>query len=44
MPDAMPTISKMPVIPCVGVVLVVGGPPSDDAGWPVGGASIFQFS
>lgn len=42
-PDAMPKISNVPEIACVGVVLVVGGPPSDDAGWPVGGASTFQF-
>lgn len=42
-PDAMPTISNVPEMACVGGVLVVGGPPSDEAGWPVGGASAFQF-
>lgn len=42
-PDAIPTINNVPEIACVGVVLVVGGPPSDDAGWPVGGASTFRF-
>lgn len=42
-PDAMPTINNVPEMACDGVVLVVGGPPSDDAGWPVGGASTFQF-
>lgn len=43
-PDAMPTISNVPDIAGVGVVLVVGGTPSDDAGSPFGGESIFQFS
>lgn len=43
-PDAIPTISSVPEMACVGVVLVVGGPPSDDAGWPVGGASTCAIS
>lgn len=35
-PDAMPTNNNVPdnILP-TGVVLVVGGPPNDDAGWPV---------
>lgn len=42
-PDTTPTINSEPVnILCEGVELVVGGPPSDDAGCPVGGASIFS--
>lgn len=42
-PDTTPTISNVPdKIPCVGVVVVVGAPPND-AGCPVGGASIFQY-
>lgn len=41
-PDTIPTINSEPVnILCTGVELVVGGPPSDDAGCPVGGASIY---
>lgn len=39
-PAAMPTISNVPEMAFDGVVVVVGGPPSDDAGWPVGGASV----
>lgn len=43
-PHTTPTINSEPVnILWTGVELVVGGPPSDDAGCPVGGASIFSF-
>lgn len=43
-PDTTPTINSEPVNKlCTGVELVVGGPPSDDAGCPVGGASIFSY-
>lgn len=42
-PHVMPTMSSVPdsMLP-TGVVLVVGKPPRDEAGWPVGGASNFD--
>uniref|UniRef100_A0A1B0A7G3 Uncharacterized protein n=1 Tax=Glossina pallidipes TaxID=7398 RepID=A0A1B0A7G3_GLOPL len=39
-PDATPTSSKVPDVPPNGVALVVGGPPSEEAGCEGGGASI----
>lgn len=43
-PDAMPTINNVPdnMLPA-GVVLFVGEPPRDDAGGPVGGASVMRI-
>lgn len=38
-PDATATNSIMPDVLVPGVLLVVGGPPNDDAGWDGGGAS-----
>lgn len=40
MPDATPTSSSKPEVPPNGVALVVGGPPSDEAGCEGGGASV----
>lgn len=43
MPDATPTNSSKPEVPPNGVALVVGGPPSDEAGCDGGGASVVHF-
>lgn len=40
MPAATPTKSSSPEVPPNGVALVVGGPPSEEAGCEGGGASV----